>query len=645
MNDLFRIGDFIFEIDSVHSRVEFDHAGALAVTLAARTPDVKPAVKAGLLDDYEPTGDVKITFNALGVYHNNTLSGILHFKEEKQEQPYLTLHKTGFPYSLQYSGDVIFKEGRLLLQGRLKQSWDEKPEFPVMIDMQIDTSHLNWEQYCFTTIEEAETAPVEHVRKLALVNPTFNIFPKSLYRLKALRWLEVTARWPVEKLPLERLDDQLLNLTELEYLVIANTQLIRIPEYMNKLTRLKHCSFAGGQLSRVPGHMMDLPHLEYLNLNNNRISDIAVFDLPKLRFLHLANNQLKTLPENLLALPALEKADVSKNPFSFLPRAYSDFKGLKLDMEARQLLLDNTYKDADGQDAGQWDDSVYFSQYDADLIRPVDHLIRENDLSAHKIALRSLVKRAIGFNLSGEEDYKRVGGHRFGGMPDLPPDTDYPQYFDAYNKKYYKYEFIAQINCEALSLMQSYLPTTGTLFFFFETIHSLGSRDGYSPCKVLYVADNTTLQSGKRFSFPEEDFFELLNGRYKAHTANAVVKNSAPSFYAWHSNQHLFGGDAQALLKEKALLNELYDRFEEPVNALYPSDHEINAYGITQHESPEQQAALAQKGNPEDWIILLTVKSKGDFQWGDVGDLFFVIHKSDLANKDFRKVFVTLESS
>jgi len=43
--------------------------------------------------------------------------------------------------------------------------------------------------------------------------------------------------------------------------------------------------------------------------------------------------------------------------------------------------------------------------------------------------------------------------------------------------------------------------------------------------------------------------------------------------------------------------------------------------------------------------ILLTVKSRGDFQWGDAGDLFFVIHKSDLAQQDFRKVFVTMESS
>lgn len=71
----------------------------------------------------------------------------------------------------------------------------------------------------------------------------------------------------------------------------------------------------------------------------------------------------------------------------------------------------------------------------------------------------------------------------------------------------------------------------------------------------------------------------------------------------------------------------LYETFEEPVNFPLESDHAINSYGFTQHESPELQAALACKGNPEDWTILLAVKSRGDFQWGDAGDLFFVIHK------------------
>jgi hypothetical protein len=48
---------------------------------------------------------------------------------------------------------------------------------------------------------------------------------------------------------------------------------------------------------------------------------------------------------------------------------------------------------------------------------------------------------------------------------------------------------------------------------------------------------------------------------------------------------------------------------------------------------------------PEDWIILLKVDSSGDFMWCDAGELFSVMHESDLAKTDFSNVFVTLESS
>ncbi len=48
----------------------------------------------------------------------------------------------------------------------------------------------------------------------------------------------------------------------------------------------------------------------------------------------------------------------------------------------------------------------------------------------------------------------------------------------------------------------------------------------------------------------------------------------------------------------------------------------MNCYEFTQHVSPELQASLTWKGNPQDWVSLLLVKSRGDFQGGDAGDLF-----------------------
>jgi len=80
------------------------------------------------------------------------------------------------------------------------------------------------------------------------------------------------------------------------------------------------------------------------------------------------------------------------------------------------------------------------------------------------------------------------------------------------------------VNCEALAALQAYLPRTGTLFFFFETIHRFGGREGHSPCKVFYVTDNASLRAGKRFSFYEEEFFELTGGQYAPQTQRLKIQ-------------------------------------------------------------------------------------------------------------------------
>src|SRR5690606_37324756 len=135
-------------------------------------------------------------------------------------------------------------------------------------------------------------------------------------------------------------------------------------------------------------------------------------------------------------------------------------------------------------------------------------IIRKNELGKHKKALFSLVKRAVGFHQTAEEDYSEVGNHRFGGMPDLPEDVAYPIFFDEQEKKELHYEFIAQVNCAHLAPLQDYLPRTGSLFFFFKSIHYFGFDDK-NIARVIYVEDNSRLSSAKQFTLREEDFLEL----------------------------------------------------------------------------------------------------------------------------------------
>ncbi len=103
--------------------------------------------------------------------------------------------------------------------------------------------------------------------------------------------------------------------------------------------------------------------------------------------------------------------------------------------------------------------------------------------------------------------------------------------------------------------------------------------------------------------------------------------------------------EASVLEDDRQLGKNLDTKFSAPLHQLHHTDHRINANAFTQNDSLELQAAIAHKGRPEDWVILLEVDSVGDFQWDDAGQLFVVIQKSDLAKQDFSKIYLTSESS
>ncbi|MDP5139532.1 MAG: YwqG family protein, partial [Spirosomaceae bacterium] len=188
------------------------------------------------------------------------------------------------------------------------------------------------------------------------------------------------------------------------------------------------------------------------------------------------------------------------------------------------------------------------------------------------------------------------------------------------------------------------LPRKGMLFFFLQTIHSIYGSN-HNAGKVIYCEDISTLSSGKRFQFTTDDYSEMYDAAYYASKVEAFKMNSVPSFYAAHVNKHLFLGEAEKLKDNERFLQDLYDTFERPMEENNSRHYAVNNRGFTQHEAPELQASLEKKGNPQDWMTLLSLNSVEDMQWGDAGELFFVIHKSDLAKCDFSNVFVTMESS
>ena len=653
--DVFIIGKLKFdyqEATSVH--IEKNTGRRFNGTLQVQLPNYDKKRHEKFLNEWDE-GSVQLSILTQGIYHPDAPKGKGQVLRGKNQTQAFYLSASGLSSYWKWSVEIILQDGWLGVLGYLEKGYDhsDKKYIPVEIYKKIPVAKLDWSHYKFTTLAELAAAPKEVVQHISLLQ-NFEQFPKALLVFQNIKTFHLIGHFDANKevrMRISKLPDEFYQFRKLEYLHLANIRLTQISEKIIQLQQLNHLVITNSDIATTPKGLWQLRALKFLTLSKNKIKKLPSFiDLPNLTWINLEANQLKSLPELLAKQPSLTTLKLEKNPLIQLPAAFNIIKDIELAIEDKKRLLDYDYKGADCKGLIAWDDKIYWARYDDKLITSVENIIKNNDLSDYKIPLLATLKRAVGFLHTSAGDYQVIGNHRFGGFPDLPKDIEYPRFGENWRvgKKDYVYEFIAQINCSSIAHLQEYLPRTGMLYFFLQSIHEI--YNDQQAAKVIYFdGEVSQLQNGEVFDFDEGDFDEVTSiPPYKPWQVEAKVMNSVPGFYAARNNQHWFLGDAMPLKKgmeDDSLGDRLYNNFEEPVAFLEKYEYAINSYMFTQHESPELQAALQQKGNAEDWMILLKVTSSGDFQWGDAGDLAFVIHKSDLAKRDFSNVFCTVESS
>lgn len=302
---------------------------------------------------------------------------------------------------------------------------------------------------------------------------------------------------------------------------------------------------------------------------------------------------------------------------------------------------------------------------------------------AHAVA--GTLRSSVDFYHTGVETYAEPGNMRLGGLADLPENILWPTAaithealhesiedweedesgqqiaiypWDAAAQVYhYPMEFLAQIDCQALSGLQDYLPRDGMLFFFLDCASSVLNARG----KVIYVADKASLCSGKRFA--EIRFNDICTlGEKLSFSLKAKASVTAPSFYAIGQNPHLEAALGRRLDEaHKTALAD--DRYEEALSTLFFPEYyawqlrkmdaidflpdyqgiaRINGCGFSQHELPELQAARALGGDVEDYLVLFQACLDGQFQWGE-GTLNIIIHRDDLAALRFDRIYMVCD--
>lgn len=240
-----------------------------------------------------------------------------------------------------------------------------------------------------------------------------------------------------------------------------------------------------------------------------------------------------------------------------------------------------------------------------------------------------------------------AGMSRLGGLPQMPADLPWPHW------KNLPQSFLAQIDlAEIAQVLPSFLPPTGTLFFFYDQEQCVW---GFDPkhrggWQVLYHASDVR-------NLPERS---PPNGRTKdcTYPPRPVVPHRIDllpdsqrldrSDFDWDRDGEVYMEVRDAPfgdIKHHQMLgypspvqgDEMELECQLASNGIYVGDPD----GYKHPRVPELKPGAGE------WKLLLQLDSDDDlgWMWGDVGTLYFWIRESDARKADFSNVWMVFQCS
>ena len=607
------IGDFDFKL--IEDACNWGTGGL--VNISAITADIDHAVNSTLLyrGKYHNDGELKIMFKCIYSYPEGVSNQEFNFVNGTQPHSYEAISVVG-AQRLAFHGKATLLDGWICLNGLLRDSSDENRCWPILLVRKRTPDNFDWSRYEFS-LEEAMQINPSLVGRISIRNYEGTTLPAKFWEFKQLKSLDIYGA--------------------------ANLQ--ELSEEIGDFTQLRHLTISHTPLEKLPQGIFQLPNLETLYIADNRLRHVAEsLYLPKLQAANFGGNQLTTLPKSLTKSTKLWRIVLENNPWISLPAPLGEIKTVELNIDEKKRLLEHAYKGADGKGLAAWDEDMFLIKNDAELHSVMIDAIKDTLYEDHVSVLQETALKAVCMRTVPMGDYSTLGNTRFGGLPDLPADAEYPTYTHIYRRVGHNHHiFIAQLNCAELAPFQNYLPREGILYFYLEDLEEF-------ECKVVYHPTTQLLQSAKSLIF--EPFF---NNPYLSEPSKPVEVEytqliALPSRL---NDKHIHEyADELADGKFDNHMAKLGQTFSESIGRMgvlmehrnhYYSymNHSINDHPYYEFESPSLLAALDRKGNPEDWMVLLRVYSdnKCGFDYFDGRELCFMIHKSDLVKRDFSNVF------
>jgi len=312
--------------------------------------------------------------------------------------------------------------------------------------------------------------------------------------------------------------------------------------------------------------------------------------------------------------------------------------------------------------AQQTDDPFHARHYPEYFQHLQETLAKRYELLPYEEGICANARLTIGFKACAEDDYSQKGNTRFFGLPDLPPDVEYPKHDPKNEEKKGNYwKFIAQINFSELKGMCDYLPERGILYFFIESqynelVHVEGNRfekSLYRHKVFYYDGDSNELISAKDLDIEPEYIIDVDAGYEREDGAQPARMEIFPcvQIMNYEDFENYQNGKKKCPIYPPLIVDE--EQFVPIRQFNYALLGDKNFFhsainGSVQdlyHGSPYTQAANTLGGKPEDYVLLL--QAGGDstysgYDFGDADTLYFVIHKEKLKKLDFSEVYCTM---
>lgn len=282
-----------------------------------------------------------------------------------------------------------------------------------------------------------------------------------------------------------------------------------------------------------------------------------------------------------------------------------------------------------------------------------------------KKRIKDMMRNAILLDIRGEETYAK-GGTRFGGVPDVPSDFEWPYFIsegvsdDEIRPR--PLSFLAQFNLEQIAPLDTehMLPEKGVLSFFYDTDSQVWGYDpNHKGCAKIYWFDNIEKLSpaefpddmAEDFRFPMLKITAKAEPSYPSYEDFGVNMDSSP--VKWVERWDEFDKIRSSIVSEEP--DEIHKLlgWADPIQGNMTQECELVSRGYFCLDDeldhiPARDRQEAIDFSVRDWLPLFQLDSvcDGDFEltFGDRGRIYYYIKRDDLKNKRFEKAWLILQS-